>query len=466
MNEVMLAGGGRVRLGRIRPKNIVQTEDKVITVLHDGTVKMTPRLGAYFAPHMMAAPPPKSTNWAAKAMASLNRMYLNDQMGTCAIAGKYHLQGVWSGNDSPTVIVGTDQEVLAAYRTICGPGDNGCYITRVMDWWRDRGLVFSGVNHKIDGYVAVDWTNRLLVQVAIYVFGGALTLGVNLPSAWQCTNCKWDVNNSQMVGGHDVPVVDYNEEGVVVSTWGGLATITWPAFLSKRYVEECYLALGPAWYGNDKTAPNGINAQMLAEALRSIGSGTIPPLPDPGPPPVPDPPGPLPPTPVPPYPQTYTINVPQQPVMSNWGSKMGYVPAHKLTGVIGGAQAREIGYQASAPDEAGAVQLRIPPFLLAELNRLCASGMQFPGIFGMIVPYLCKLIPPTTDPSDPMFMSAGIAGFPTITVPPWFIGILRFACSQTALLPPPYDEIAHGLCALLPPARLVGETPCGCKETP
>ncbi len=77
------------------------------------------RFGAYFDPSK-AAPPPATVDYAAKATAAIEKMYLNDEYGDCVIAGKYHAEGVWSGNEigSPGIALGTDQEVLSAFQTL------------------------------------------------------------------------------------------------------------------------------------------------------------------------------------------------------------------------------------------------------------------------------------------------------------------------------------------------------------
>lgn len=263
---IMLKSGQQVKLGRIRPDFKPMCLD----------------LGNYFDAAEAAALPDK-VDWATKAKSSLDRMYLNDKYGCCVVAGKYHQVGVWSGNDTPTAVVGTDQEVYSHYQQICGPGDNGCIITRVLDYMKANGLKFNGVPHKIDGYVKADWTNKDLVKTGIYLFGGG-TIGVNLPQSWTCTDCVWDVTNSQIVGGHDVCICGYDTKGVQVSTWGGVATITWNAFLSRKYVEELYFMLGPDWYNNDKLAPNGIDVTKLKTDLQSVGGGAVPPINDPTPP--------------------------------------------------------------------------------------------------------------------------------------------------------------------------------------
>lgn len=274
-------GPQTVRLGRIRPKARPQAL----------------ALSAYLEAKRAAVALPASVDYTAKALPALAHMYLNDTYGDCVIAGKYHAVGVWSGNDTGTPVVGTDQEVLSAYHTICGPGDNGCVITDVLDWMRTKGLSFSGKSHRIDGYVQCDWRNVDLVKTAIYLFG-CLTIGINLPEAWTSA-AVWDVTQSEIVGGHDVTCVGYTAQGVQISSWGRVYTITWGAFTSTRWLEECYALLGPDWYNDDRLSPCGVNVAALVEDLKKVGGGQVPPI-DPGPTPPPAPPAPPSPPPAPP----------------------------------------------------------------------------------------------------------------------------------------------------------------------
>lgn len=254
------------------------------------------RLGAYFDIVRQTTPVPDVVDWWSKATVSISRMYLNDTYGCCVIAGKAHALGVTSANDTDSggVILASDDEILSQYHGICGPGDNGCVITDVLDVMRSRGFLAGGKYYKIDGYVAVDWTNRPLVEAATYLFG-CPTIGINLPQAWT-ENAIWDVTNSPIVGGHDVTIVGKNPTGVQVSSWGRVYTITWNAFLSQRWLEECYAVMYQSWYNSDRLAPCGVDVATLSDDLQKLHSGIVP---DIGPTPTPTPPPPPPPAPQP-----------------------------------------------------------------------------------------------------------------------------------------------------------------------
>lgn len=272
----------KVKLGRNRPK------------VRPPVLKLKSYLTTFGA-----TPPPPSVDYYTKAAAATSHMYLNDQYGCCVVSEKAHKLGIWSANDTDSggTVIATDNEIYQQYQEWCGPGDNGCVITQVLDIIKARGMKAGGKTYKIDGYVEADWTNKLEVQVALYLFGG-LTIGVNLPQAWT-QNAVWDVTNTQIVGGHDVGPCGYNAQGVQVTSWGRIYTITWQAFLQNRWVEEMYVPLGPLWYNSDKLAPNGLDVAALLADLDKLGGGVIP---DVGPPSPPVPPTPVPPTPVPPFP--------------------------------------------------------------------------------------------------------------------------------------------------------------------
>lgn len=218
-------------------------------------------------------------DWYTKAAAAIAHMYLNDQLGCCVISSAFHQVGLWTGNETGTPVVGTDKEVLASYR-IWNPGnqDNGCVITDVLDYTRDHGLPFNGVIHKIDNYVSINWTNWDLVQAALYLFG-SVKLGINLPSAW-LNNAIWDVTNTAIVGGHDVPGVGtlLSPNKVRIASWARTYDITQAAFTSKKWLEEAYVPLSPDWYAKANQNPVGISADDLRSDLAKLDNGTIPPL--------------------------------------------------------------------------------------------------------------------------------------------------------------------------------------------
>lgn len=256
-----------------------------------------PRFAAVYAPPS-GWKPPDAVDYTEKAHASLETMLGNDTWGDCVLAGKAHSVGVWTGNDSDSggEVIPTTGECVEQYHDICGPGDRGCVIQDVLSVMKRDGLMFGGKRHTLDGWVAVDHTKPDHVRAATYLFG-AVTLGINFPGSW-ANSSTWDVTSSRVVGGHDVPIIRYDQRGVYVSSWGRVYLMTWAALAQRGRVDECYALLAPDWYNDDRLSPAGVDVDNLRAALAALGSGNMPPDPTPVPPhPPTPPPPPAPPTP-------------------------------------------------------------------------------------------------------------------------------------------------------------------------
>ena len=280
-----LKSGRQVKLGRLIPT----TPPKAV------------KLESFFHRPANLMGLPENLDYWTKAASSIRRMYLNDRLGCCVITGKMHQLGVYSANNfgADKTILATDAEVQNQYVSICGAGDNGCYITAVLNTWMQKGLVAGGKIYPLDGYAAVEPSNLVLLKTAIHIFG-SVTFGIDLPSAWLNTDDgeQWDVTNSGSVGGHDVCALGYDHRGVIIATWGGTRVITWAALESRAYIDECYVQLAPAWYQDARLAPSGFDVAGLKQAMEDFKSGKLPDDPDPTvPPPPPAPPVPAPPTP-------------------------------------------------------------------------------------------------------------------------------------------------------------------------
>lgn len=337
-------------------------------------VKAAPRL-RQFLDFTKALPAPAEYNLSAKAAQALSHMYMNDTYGCCVISGKAHAVGVWSANDNAPIIIATDREITNEYFGTCGPGDQGCYIPAVLDKMRDKGLLFGGQLRKIAGWVAGDPADIEECKVGIILFGG-FCIGFNVPSKFMNIGDggTWDIAPGERwnsVGGHDVQIIGYNAAGVILSTWGGLRTMTWRTLTNRAVVDELYYILSPDWTNNDKLAPNGVNVEELEKRLAIIGGGTIPDwepvVPPPSPPPVPpSPPSPpVPPLPPPPVPITITLN--------GTAHTAAYTFTIRTGGIFGSTQEVTIPGQAIPITVTGplpTLQLGEPMFLLRLITKV------------------------------------------------------------------------------------------------
>jgi hypothetical protein len=254
---------------------------------------------AYFLEFLTSTPlptPPATCDWSPKAANSLNKIYLNDQLGDCVIAGLGHMIGVWSGNTTGTPILLTDAQIRSEYQ-ICGGGDNGCSEQDVLTNFSQND--FNGVSgSKLLGFTGVNAADKSLCMSCVQLFGG-LILGLELPNAYtnpmpQKSGFVWDVagrpNPNQ---GHCIVAVGYTAQGVIVSTWAMLGTLTWAA-LAKYCVSaaggELYAAMSPEWLSTAKQmAPNAIDYFHLSQYFNSIGGSVPVPSGPPGPIPPPAP---------------------------------------------------------------------------------------------------------------------------------------------------------------------------------
>jgi hypothetical protein len=94
-----------------------------------------------------------------------------------------------------------------------------------------------------------------------------------LPVAYQ-TQAVWDEvagpsGYPGSWGGHAVPIVDYNETGPIVVSWGKKIQITWAA--CSKYVDEAYALLSPDIFDGLKSI-SGFDLGTLQEDLKRIAT--------------------------------------------------------------------------------------------------------------------------------------------------------------------------------------------------
>lgn len=282
---VAMQEAGKKWLGRAKPLKQYDYGNFKAVVGTDGKTRFFPRITKHVDTARRAVPLPASVNYGAKAPNVVKTMLGNDQQGDCVLASRGHRVGIALANDTGKETIQTTAEALQNYHSFCGAGDNGCDMSAVNQLEQSKGILYAGVRRKTDGAVSVDHTNIDLVKTVILVFGNG-ELGMMLPDAWYQSDdgADWGLTNTQIVGGHEVQIIGYDEKGVLISTWAGTRRILWAAFTSSKWIDELYTTLSVDWYGADNLAPNGIDVATLKADLALVANGQIPPLPDPGPP--------------------------------------------------------------------------------------------------------------------------------------------------------------------------------------
>ena len=242
-----------LKFGRLAPRE------------HPNTLKFSD-----YIKHNAALPvPPSKAYWEY-----INdwKMLKNDELGDCVFAAYGHMIMNWTKHEGDEYIP-TDDQIVQAYSDVTGyiPGDestdNGAAMTDGYAYWKKTGVA----NHKIDGWVAIDWKNQEHVKLGIYLFGG-VNPGINCPqSALDQFHAEmsWEVvDGSPIAGGHSIPVFGYGSEGCTCVTWGRRQPMSWAFF--QHYTEECYSAVSLDWLDKQGIAPNHVNLDALRADLLAL----------------------------------------------------------------------------------------------------------------------------------------------------------------------------------------------------
>lgn len=216
--------------------------------------------------------PPVASNDYVTAVAVPWGMYLNDQIGDCVCADTAHALMLRTANTG-TIVVPQDSDVEKLYEVVGGyvPGkpdtDQGCNESDMCNFLQSTGFL----GHKSAATGSIEPSDLDHVRWSVQLFG-TCRLGVNVPqSAMDQTNAgqPWTISgNSTILGGHDVPVVDYDGEFFYVVTWGKLQDVT-PEWMLK-YTEEAHAEVFPDWIKSQGMAPSGFDLHTLLTDLQAI----------------------------------------------------------------------------------------------------------------------------------------------------------------------------------------------------
>lgn len=214
-------------------------------------------------------------------------MYANDQYGDCVWAGAGHETQIFVAEGKGSVTF-TDALILEPYTAVTGfnpddpSTDQGTDMEKAAAYRRKHGLVdTNGKRHVVGAYAALEVGNDDQVETAAWLFGG-VGLGWQLPKSamLQFQEGKpWTVTraNSQILGGHYVPIVGADADWLYGITWGKVIPID-RKFL-KKYMDEgvAYVSTEILWGGKSL---EGFTSAQLLDDLRGIdGPGTRTPRP-------------------------------------------------------------------------------------------------------------------------------------------------------------------------------------------
>ena len=196
-------------------------------------------------------------------------MACNDQEGDCTIAAVVHTDQATASLESETYVYPGDPAVHTEYRTLSGGGDTGLAEPVVLSKWsaKPNGL-FGKVLY---AYAPLNVKHTKAIKQVVGLVGAVYT-GVLVPSPaqeqfqdhqpWHLTHTSAD---SDIEGGHAVPIVGYSATGPIVVTWGQLQEVTWEWWLT--YAEESYAVIT-----EEIAAKGSLHGFDLAALKRDIDS--------------------------------------------------------------------------------------------------------------------------------------------------------------------------------------------------
>lgn len=200
----------------------------------------------------------------------------NDQAGDCVIAGYLHLAMIDQKIATGSVPTFTDEQALDLYKQLTGwdpnnpDSDTGLNVEDFLTLAQARTLL--GQRLKTFAPVHVNTVEHL--KIAIWLFEGINTAAV-LPfdaedqfSAGQ----PWTLNNKQQdqspLGGHDIPAVAYDNDGVTYVTWGTTQQASWDWCLAN--LQEAEILIPNEVADLTKALDNGYDPRELKAFLGQV----------------------------------------------------------------------------------------------------------------------------------------------------------------------------------------------------
>lgn len=199
-------------------------------------------------------------------------MFANDRLGDCTCAAVGHMVEIFTKEVTGQPKILTDQDIIALYQTQgYVPGnsatDNGADLGGVCATWKAG----QWAPDKILAYAQIDVRNHALLKTALWLFSG-LYVGIGLPitaqgqQVWDVVSAPPSQNGAWTWGGHAVNIIQIDDAGMTLITWGGVKRMTW-AFWNEYGFEA--FAVVPADYdqlqGKPVVAVGFDEQQLLAD---------------------------------------------------------------------------------------------------------------------------------------------------------------------------------------------------------
>ena len=225
--------------------------------------------------------PPAKSDWTPAVNAVTHgdwSMDGNDKVGDCACADCSHQVMLWTANTG-TIVQPSTEQTIALYSAISGydpnapldangnnPTDIGCNMDDVCKYLKNTGYM----GFQLDSYAPISPRNFNHIRWGIQLFG-SVKIGVKMPANAQdqfSAGRPWDVSLLPIEGGHDVPLVGYDEDYFYCVTWGSVQPIT-PMWLTMN-LEEVFCPLSPQWLDASGSSPSGFDMDALRKDMSEL----------------------------------------------------------------------------------------------------------------------------------------------------------------------------------------------------
>ncbi|BBZ09847.1 hypothetical protein [Mycobacterium branderi] len=210
-------------------------------------------------------------------------MFMNDQLGDCAIAGS--IEEIRLANALRGVTVNfTDDTAVQNYSEITGyspadPGsDQGTDVHELYEFRQNTGIVDAdGNRHKIVAYAGLtpgDW-DEMLIALSLFEMVG---IGVQVPDYAEAqfeAGLPWHLiaGRHSIEGGHYIPIWGASDRHTAqLPTWGAEGGITSPFYSTLNTV--AVVALTEEMFTGGKS-PAGVDFNKLARDLAQLNTGPV-----------------------------------------------------------------------------------------------------------------------------------------------------------------------------------------------
>jgi hypothetical protein len=270
-------------------KIITNSSGKKFKMGRNRIVALAPRLSlANYLLKALPTPPP-TVNYLEKPAIYLADSLGNDDLACCTASAAFHAGGTFLANAGSSIPF-TLEDVIAFYSATGGyvvgnpSTDNGCDEQTVLNYWMQHGLTPNAADtHRIGGFCHINGANKEECQTALWLFEN-LYFGVQLPDLWvnpmpENSGFSWGAAGAaDPENGHAFAGLAYDQDGVLIDSWGLIGLITWDAIA--EYTTnggDLYTVLSSD--SIDKAAakaPTGFNYLQMQADLQAIQSNLTP----------------------------------------------------------------------------------------------------------------------------------------------------------------------------------------------